>query len=110
MKVPVPDAALRDAIAATTCWFADDRDRGVRVAATAIDRDPTAFLEALGGLLTVLHDVCLGDRVDLATIVRDVALGVAQAEAEALPHPDQRPGDAAPRRRPGPSGEPGGAP
>lgn len=77
------DQPLRDAIAAVTCWFDDEPEVGTRIAATAVDHDPVAFLDALGGLLTILHDVCAVERVDLAAIVGDVALGIAQAEVEA---------------------------
>lgn len=82
MRAPC-DRPLRDAIAAVTWWLDDERDAGTRIAASAVDRDAVAFLDALGGLVTVLHDVCAVDRVDLAAIVRDVALGVAQAGCEA---------------------------
>ena len=91
------DRPLRDAIAAVTCWLDDDRHVGTRIAASAVDHDPVAFLDALGGLMMVLNDVCATEQVDLTAIVRDVALGVAQAEAEA--------GDG-----PGPPTGPGGHP
>jgi hypothetical protein len=90
VTAPVPDRSLRDAIAATTCWFDDDRARGSQVAAAAIDRDPIGFVDSLGALLTVVHDVCREDRVDLTRIVRDIALGVAHAETEGVD--DDRPG------------------
>ena len=82
MTAPLPTSAVHDAIAVVTCWLDDDRALATPLAAAAADRDPLAFLEALGGLVTVLGDVCAQDEIDLPAIVRDVAMGVAQAEAE----------------------------
>lgn len=80
-----PDGAVLDAIAAVTAWLQDDRDLGLALASTAIDDDPIGFLDALAGLWTVVHDVAAEVEVDVARIVRDVALGVAQAEVEGPP-------------------------
>ncbi len=71
-----------DAISAVTCWLDDDRDRATRIAAASVDRDAIGFLAAVGGLWTVVSDVCAELEVDVSSIVRDVALGVAQAEQE----------------------------
>jgi hypothetical protein len=82
--LPLPSAAdpLRDAIAAVTCWLDGDRDRGTRIAAAAIDSDAPAFLDAIGCLRLVVADVCAELEVDVGHVVRDVAIGVAQAEQE----------------------------
>ncbi len=77
------DGAVHEAIAVLTCWTDDDLPTGTRVAAGALDRDPIAFLDALGGLVTVITDVCAEAQVDVRAIVRDVALGVAQAAVDA---------------------------
>jgi hypothetical protein len=77
-----PAGGVVDAIAAVTCWLDDDRDRATRIAAVSIDRDAVGFLDALGGLWVVVSDVCAELEVDVPSVVRDVALGVAQAEQE----------------------------
>lgn len=82
---PTSTDPVRDAIAAMTCWLEDDRDRATRIAATAVDNDVTGFLDAVGGLVVVIADVCTELEVDVGSIVRDVALGVAQADGEDAP-------------------------
>jgi hypothetical protein len=82
--------APRAAVAAVTAWLADD-ELGRHIAADALDRDPTGFLDAMAGLWQVVADV-IGDAAaelhpsqrlpDVHRIVRDVALGIAQAEVE----------------------------
>jgi hypothetical protein len=77
-----PADPLRAALAAITSWLEDDRELGRAVAAEAIDRDPVGFLDAVGGMWLIVADVAHEGGVEVPTIVRDVALGVAQAEAE----------------------------
>ncbi|MTV25914.1 hypothetical protein FTX61_10910 [Nitriliruptoraceae bacterium ZYF776] len=80
-----PDEAVDpvgQALAAVTCWLDGDRDLGRRQAAVALERDPIGFLDAVAGLWTVVGDVARESEVDLQLIVRDVALGVAQARTE----------------------------
>jgi hypothetical protein len=76
------DAAVRDAIATVNAWLQDERDLGLALASGAMDDDPIGFLDALAGLWTVVHDVAAEVEVDVTSIVRDIALGVAQAELE----------------------------
>jgi hypothetical protein len=76
------DDPLRAAIASVTCWIGDARDRGTAIAAHAIDGDVIAVLEGWAGLWEVVADVCAEREVDVRSIVRDVALGVALAETE----------------------------
>lgn len=73
---------VAQAIAAVTCWLDDHRDLGRREAAVALDRDPVGFLDAMAGLWLVVGDVAREAQVDVASIVCDIALGVAQAETE----------------------------
>ncbi len=73
---------VRSAIAATTAWLDEEPELGRRIAAQAIDVDPVGFLDALGGLWLLLADVALESQVDLERTVRDVALGVAQADLD----------------------------
>jgi hypothetical protein len=80
-----PDGPLQDVIAAVTCWLGDDLPRGRAIAATAIDRDPMSVIDGLAGLWTIVADVCAEHDVDVQHIVRDVALGIALAEAEERP-------------------------
>lgn len=77
-----PDAPLQDVIAAVTCWLGDDLPRGRVIVARAIDRDSSAVIDGLAGLWTVVADVCAEQDVDVRSIVRDVALGVALADVE----------------------------
>jgi hypothetical protein len=79
------DDPLRAAIASVTCWVGDDRDRGTAIAAHALDRDVLGVLEGWAGLWEVVTDVCAELDVDVRAIVRDVALGVALADAEEAP-------------------------
>lgn len=73
---------VQQAIAAVTAWIEDEGELARALAAEAIDRDPVAFLDALGGLWLIVGDVARESRLDVSSIVADVALGVAQAEAE----------------------------
>lgn len=79
------DDPLRAALAAVTCWIAGERARGTTIAATATDRDQVGLLEAFAGLWEVVADVCAEQEVDVGSIVRDVALGVAMADVEEGP-------------------------
>lgn len=79
--------APRAAVATLTCWLAGDRATGRAIAAGAVDRDPIAYLDALGELVTVLGDVAAEEGVALERIVADVALGLAQADHGVDPHP-----------------------
>jgi hypothetical protein len=72
---------VQQAIAAVTAWIQDEGDLGRVLAAEAVDHDPIAFLDALGGLWLIVGDVARESQVELAAIVADVALGVAQAES-----------------------------
>ncbi len=74
---------LQRAIAAVTAWVQDDAELARVIAAEAVDTDPIAFLDALGGLWLIVADVARESEVELAGIVADVAMGVAQAEMEA---------------------------
>jgi hypothetical protein len=73
---------VQQAIAAVTAWVQDESELGRALAAEAVDRDPIAFLDAVGGLWLIVADVARESQVELASIVADVALGVAQAETE----------------------------
>ena len=70
-------SAVGDAVAFLTCWFADDRDLARRIGSQAVTTHPGEFLESLGGIAQVLHDVAEEERVDLAMILRNIALGAA---------------------------------
>jgi hypothetical protein len=80
MNQPNP---VKQAIAAVTAWVQGESELGRALAAEAMDRDPIAFLDAIGGLWLIVADVARESEVELAGIVADVALGVAQAEPEA---------------------------
>jgi hypothetical protein len=82
---PHPDAPLHDVIAAVTCWLGDDLRLGRAIAARAIDRDPVAVIDGFAGLWTIVADVCAEGEIDVRSIVRDVALGVALADVEEGP-------------------------
>lgn len=73
---------VHQAIAAVTAWIQDEGELARVLAAEALDRDPIAFLDALGGLWLIVGDVARERQVELSGIVADVALGVAQAESE----------------------------
>ena len=77
-----PPDALRDALASVTAWLQDDRALGRAVAADAVDRDPIGYLDAVGGLWLIVSDVASQWSVDVTAIVRDIALGVAQADVD----------------------------
>jgi hypothetical protein len=69
--------ASTDAIAFLTCWFANDRDLALRVGEHAINGHPTEFLDGLGAIVQVLHDVAAEGAVDLSMVLRSVAIGIA---------------------------------
>jgi hypothetical protein len=82
--------APRAAVAAVTAWLSGD-EVGRTIAAEAMDRDPIGFLDAMGGLWRVVADVVADAAHELHPsqrlpqvdrIVRDVAMGIAQAEVE----------------------------
>ena len=73
---------LQQTIATVTAWIQDEGELARVLAAEAMDRDPIAFLDALGGLWLIVGDVARESQIDVSRIVADVALGVAQAEAE----------------------------
>jgi len=73
---------VQQAIAAVTAWIQDESELARVLASEAVDRDPIGFLDALGGLWLIVGDVARESQIELASIVADVALGVAQAEAE----------------------------
>lgn len=73
---------VQRAIAAVTAWVQDEAELARVIAAEAVDTDPIAFLDALGGLWLIVADVARESEVELAGIVADVAMGVAQAESE----------------------------
>lgn len=81
-ETPVDPVA--QAIAAVTCWLDDQRDLGSREAVTALDRDPIGFLDAMAGLWLVVGDVARESRIEVGSIVQDIALGVARANTEDL--------------------------
>jgi hypothetical protein len=81
----VADDPLRAAIASVTCWVGDEREHGTAIAARAIDGDVVAVLDGWAGLWEVVTDVCAELEVDVRAIVRDIALGVALADAEETP-------------------------
>jgi hypothetical protein len=80
-----PPTSIHAAIAAMTAWIADEPALGTEIAAGAVDRDPTGFLGAIAGLVVVVADVAEELEVDVTAILRDVAIGVALAEAEDAP-------------------------
>jgi hypothetical protein len=82
--------APRAAVAAVTAWLGED-DLGRTIAADAIDRDPTGFLDAMANLWVIVADVIAETGTQehparrlpqVQQIIRDVALGIAQAEVE----------------------------
>jgi hypothetical protein len=79
------DDPLRAALAAVTCWIGGERDQGATIAAAAIDRDPLGLLDGFAGLWEVVADVCAEQDLDVSSIVRDVAIGVAMADVEEAP-------------------------
>lgn len=73
MREPRADV-VRVALAAVTAWL-DDEDLGRALAADQHDHDPIGFLDALGGLWSVVGDVAQELDVDVAAAIPDIALG-----------------------------------
>jgi hypothetical protein len=99
MSRPGDVQVVQDAVAFATASVDGDVDLAVRLACSALDTDPTGFLDALAATVTTLADVTVEHGGDPEQALRELGLGIEIAIlAELAPSSD---GPEHPRREGG---------